>query len=231
MTTVRFWYDVVCPYAYLASTQVAKLSEALGFEVEWAPMLLGGVFRHHGAPQVPASVMSPSKAEMNSLELYRWAQRWGVPFSFSHHHPQRTVEAMRLLCVTPQELIPKVSAHLFSVYWAEQRPLDEQALEEACALAGLEPRAWQREEAKRALFERTARAAEGGVFGAPTFEVITTMPDGSTHTELFWGQDRLEHVKAACGLPRVALPPRPAPKSAEVGRALLFLSPPPTAHR
>lgn len=215
MTTVRFWYDVVCPYAYLASTQVAQLSESLGFEVEWAPMLLGGVFRHHGAPQVPASAMSPSKAEMNSLELYRWAQRWGVPFSFSHRHPQRTVEAMRLLCITPQALIPKVSAHLFNVYWAEQRPLDEQALEEACVLAGLEPGAWQQEEAKASLFERTARAAELGVFGVPTFEVVTGEGDHS-HTELFWGQDRLDHVKEACGVPRAPLTPCLAPEGSEV---------------
>ena len=88
----RFFYDVVCPYAYLASTQVEELACDVGVEIEWVPMLLGGVFRAHDAPQVPAAHMSPAKARMNGLDLERWSSRWGVPFSFSGHHPQRTVE-------------------------------------------------------------------------------------------------------------------------------------------
>ena len=91
----RFFYDIVCPYAYLASTQVAKIAADTGAEIEWVPMLLGGVFRALKAPQVPAQQMAPAKARMNTLDLSRWAKRWGVAFSFSSHHPQRTVEAMR----------------------------------------------------------------------------------------------------------------------------------------
>ena len=36
-----FYYDVVCPYAYLAS----RRAHTLGVPIEWRPMLLGGVFR------------------------------------------------------------------------------------------------------------------------------------------------------------------------------------------
>lgn len=206
---VRFWYDVVCPYAYLASTQVERLAQELaqalaqaegGVEIEWAPMLLGGIFREIGAPQVPAAQMSPAKARMNTLELYRWAGRWGEPFSFSPRHPQRTVEAMRLLCVTPPHLRPRVSALLFARYWAQGAPLDERALLDATALAGLEGRPWESAEAKEALFERTREAASLGVFGAPTFEV--RRGGGEEAVELFWGQDRLPFVREALGLPR-----------------------------
>jgi len=214
--TLRFWYDVVCPYAYLASTQVEQLSAELGVAIEWRPMLLGGVFRHTGAPQVPAAQMSPSKALMNSLELYRWAQAWGVPFRFSPHHPQRSVEAMRLLCLCPQALRPKVSLFLYERYWVRGERLDEEGLAEACALAGLSAEAWKSEEAKRLLFSETARAAELGVFGAPTFEVAELGEDGVERSELYWGQDRLDHVRAAMGAPPAPLEARPAPTGTEV---------------
>jgi len=205
---VRFWYDVVCPYAYLASTQVESLAREAGVEVEWAPMLLGGLFRELGAPQVPAAHMSPAKARMNTLELYRWAARWGAPFAFSPRHPQRTVEAMRLLCLAPPHLRPRASAALFARYWAQghslhdSAPLDEDALREAADAAELSGRPWEREEAKGALFERTREAARLGIFGAPTFEVRR----GDEAPELFWGQDRLPFVREALGLPRAPAP-------------------------
>ena len=38
---LELWFDFSCPYAYFASKQAASL----GVEVDWRPMLLGGVFR------------------------------------------------------------------------------------------------------------------------------------------------------------------------------------------
>ena len=214
--TLRFWYDVVCPYAYLASTQVEALSRELGVEIEWRPMLLGGIFRHIGAPQVPASHMSPAKATMNSLELYRWADAWQVPFEFSPHHPQRSVEAMRLLCVTPMNLRARVSAHLYQAYWVSGGRLDDACLAEACALAGLPTKAWATEEAKRALFDETAYAASVGVFGAPTFEHLTYDEAGVANSALYWGQDRLDHVREAFGQRPAPLEERASPEGSEV---------------
>ena len=40
----RFFYDIVCPYTYLAATQVEQLAADTGAEIEWIPMLLGGLF-------------------------------------------------------------------------------------------------------------------------------------------------------------------------------------------
>ena len=194
MRRVRFFYDVVCPYAYLASTQVDRLADELGVEIEWVPMLLGGIFREIGAPQVPAAHMSPAKARMNTLDLERWARRWAVPFSFSPHHPQRSVEAMRLLCVTPPKLRPQVSAALFSAYWAQGARLDESLLTRVTETFQLgaqeEPTPWKSARAKEVLFSNTAEAAKLGVFGAPAFEV---------EGEIFWGQDRLHLVREALG--------------------------------
>ena len=45
MRFVELWYDLSCPYAYLASTQVEALAAETGAELRYRPFLLGGVFR------------------------------------------------------------------------------------------------------------------------------------------------------------------------------------------
>lgn len=187
----RFFYDIVCPYAYLASTQIEQLAKETGADIEWVPMLLGGVFRSIGAPQVPAAQMSPAKARMNNLDLERWSKRWQVPFSFSKFHPQRSVEAMRLLCVTPQHLQAQVSRCIFEAYWALQKRVDQALLEEIAQQFGLLNK-WktEAEQAKKTLFDNTELAVSFGVFGAPALEV---------EGQIFWGQDRLDLAKIALG--------------------------------
>ena len=213
----RFFYDIVCPYAYLASTQINKLAAETQTEIEWVPMLLGGVFRAQQAPQVPAAHMSPAKARMNTLDLERWARRWDVPFSFSAHHPQRSVEAMRLLCITPPSLRPQVSAALFNLYWVEQKRLDQSALEEvAIQFNLLEYWLQNRDKAKHLLFSNTEQAVSFGIFGAPALEI-----DG----RIFWGQDRLDLARIALGGESEAIISGSAPKGCSVEVFHDFASP------
>ncbi|MEZ4463512.1 MAG: DsbA family protein [bacterium] len=47
---MRFYFDVVCPYAYLASLRVDALAARYGAKVTWVPILLGGLFRSHKSP-------------------------------------------------------------------------------------------------------------------------------------------------------------------------------------
>jgi len=49
MATVAFYFDVVCPYAYLAHTQIEQLCERIGADLQWQPILLGGLFKTIGA--------------------------------------------------------------------------------------------------------------------------------------------------------------------------------------
>jgi len=41
MKHLVFYYDVVCPYAYVASTLVEQLAVRNGVKLEWKPVLLG----------------------------------------------------------------------------------------------------------------------------------------------------------------------------------------------
>ena len=40
-SSVKFYYDIVCPFAYMASTLIGEMAERTGATVNWTPVLLG----------------------------------------------------------------------------------------------------------------------------------------------------------------------------------------------
>ena len=192
MTEVRFYYDVVCPYAYLASTRIEELAARYGARVSWRPILLGGLFREVQAPQLPAASMSPPRARLNVLDMQRWADRWGVPLSMPAEHPRRTVGAMRLLTgVGEGATRVALTRALFAAYWAEGADVGDPAvLERIAAAHGVDGSLASSEAAREGLRATTAEAAAMGAFGVPAIAV---------GERFWWGQDRLHFVEAALG--------------------------------
>ncbi len=188
---IDFYYDIVCPYAYLGSTQIEALAERCGAELRWHPVLLGGIFRSVGGAQSPMTQMSAPRARLNALDLERWADTWSVPFSFPSNHPRRTVNAMRLLTATPHDERPALTRHLYRAYWVDGRDLADRDVLNAVAIeAGVDPGLIDSPAARQGLFDTTAEAVAHGAFGVPAVVV-----DGT----LWWGQDRLNFVERALG--------------------------------
>lgn len=205
-----FYYDVVCPYAYLASTRVEALAARCGAELRWRPVLLGGLFRHVGGDQVPMDGMSAPRARLNLLDMHRWAAHWGVPLKMPDAHPRRSVDAMRLCVAADDATRPALSHALYRAYWVEGRDIDDRAvLGEIAAAHGLDADIIGRPAVKQGLFDITAEAAERGAFGVPAFYVDDT---------LFWGQDRLDLVERALG----GTPPTYAPQTTDSGATVRF---------
>ncbi len=194
---VDLYFDIVCPYAYLASTQLDALMEGTSAHLRLRPILLGGVFREIGQADDPNRTMSAARAAHGRRDLARWADRFGVPLRMPLAHPRRSVLAMRTLCATSEahELRRGMRA-LFEAYWVHGEDIaDPATVASALRRAGLpgdELVALAATPAiKDALFARTREAASRGVFGVPTFVVSR-----SGHApELFWGQDRLDWVR------------------------------------
>jgi 2-hydroxychromene-2-carboxylate isomerase len=189
MATLHFWFDYSCPYAYLASTQVAALASRTGAALVYEPMLLGGVFRAVGTPQRLFETLSAQKARHNGLDMQRWADLFGVTLRMPSAHPMRTVEALRATLLTGID--PGVVDGFYRAYWVEGRPpSDEATLRDVLARAGHDAGAIlaKLDDAKDDLRVRTDRAIAHGIFGAPAFVV-----DG----EMYWGQDRLDFVERA----------------------------------
>ncbi|MCY1012953.1 DsbA family protein [Nannocystis pusilla] len=73
---VDFYFDYSSPFAYLAIMRAGEL----GPQVRWRPILLGGLFRTLGTPDVPLFVQSPEKRRHTMQDLDRQAARAGLPF-------------------------------------------------------------------------------------------------------------------------------------------------------
>ena len=194
MSELLFYFDVVCPYAWLASTQIERIAVANRARLTWKPMLLGGVFR---ALQVPAqatpATMPAAKARMNLLDMQRWAKHWGVALTMPAEHPRRTVDAMRLCAAAAEEATAAVAHALFRAYWVEGRDVADRAVLAEIAVAhSIAPDAIASDEVKDRLRTVTDEAIADGVFGAPSFVVVR-----DRERQLFWGQDRLHFVERA----------------------------------
>lgn len=190
MPSVVFYYDVVCPYAYLASTQLEALALRAGATIEWVPVLLGGIFRAIGQADVPARTMPPAKQHLNLLDMKRYAAYYGVPLTLHPRHPLRSLDAMRLVHTVAGEARVALTKALYRAHFVENRDISERAiLREYGDISRLDS-----PDIKDALRAATARAVADGAFGVPTFVV-----EKRGRRFLFWGQDRLLFVEKALG--------------------------------
>ena len=186
---VLFYFDIVCPYAYLASTQLKRLENHYKIEFQLQPILLGGILKALDTP-TPMSTMPPQKLRHNFLDMHRWAEHWNVPFNFPTQHPQRTLLPQRCLHAFPEKT-RELTTLFYRAYWVENLDVtDEQVMIDWLnkhSFAGEQLiRASKTEDVKHKLRSATENALNKGVFGVPSFEI-----DG----ELFWGQDRLIFVE------------------------------------
>lgn len=188
MERITFYYDVVCPYAYLASTQIEATAARVGAEIEWVPVLLGGIFRAIGQADVPAAAMPPAKQHLNLLDMKRYADYYGVPLKLHPRHPLRSLDAMRLCHTVEGEARVALTHALYRAHFVDNRDISDRAvLAEYGDVSRLDS-----PEIKGALRAATDRAVLEGAFGVPTFVV-----EQQGRRFLFWGQDRLFFVEKA----------------------------------
>jgi 2-hydroxychromene-2-carboxylate isomerase len=188
---LELYFDFSSPYAYLGATQAEALAERTGAELVWRPMLLGGLFKKIGQPNVPLFDWAPAKQRFYAADLERWARYYGVPYRFPTRFPMNTLKTMRVFLALPPERQKAFREAAFHAFWAEDRDIaDDAVLRELVGADADEVLARsQSPEVKQALLDSTNRAADAGAFGAPTWVI-----DGK---ELFWGQDRIPLVERA----------------------------------
>ena len=191
--TLEFYFDFGSPTSYLAHTQLPRIAAETGASLIYRPLLLGGVFKATGNAS-PVTV--PAKGAWMGQDLARWAQRYGVPFTFNPHFPINTLTLMRGavgLQRTDPALFARYVDAVFRALWVEPRDLGQPA-ELAAVLAplGITPEAFLAlvgdPGVKAALIAATDEAVARGVFGAPTCFV---------RGQMHFGQDRLDFVREA----------------------------------
>ena len=120
----------------------------------------------------------------------------GIPFEKPSRFPRSSVIAARVACLakaTGEPWLPGFARAVFRANFAEDREIGEaeviRSILDSVGLPGarIVERAGAPDNRPR-LREQTRRAAELGIFGAPSFVV--------GGDELFWGNDRLEDALA-----------------------------------
>jgi len=186
---LEFWFDFGSTYSYVSAARIEGEAEAAGVPVSWEPFLLGPIFKEQGWDDSPFNVY-PAKGRYMWRDLERLCDGYGIPFARPTRFPRSGLLAARVACLAgaaSEPWLPDFCLAVFRANFAEDReigdPEEVRAILNSLDLPGRElvERAGTPEN-KRLLRDRTSRAGELGIFGAPSFVI---------GGELFWGNDRL----------------------------------------
>lgn len=190
---VTFWFDFVSPYSWLALEKAPAFAAAHDVEFVLRPVVFGAILDACGLVG-PGEVVAKRDGALRDIQIH--AADLGVPFAGPPAHPFRSLAALRAACLwQDRDGMMAACRALAGAAWAEGGDLAELAtIERALRSCGeLDvptdlAAALQDPAIKSRLRQNTEEAVGRGVYGVPTFEA---------GGELFWGQDRLEHVRRA----------------------------------
>jgi 2-hydroxychromene-2-carboxylate isomerase len=179
MRTVRWYFDFVSPFSYLALWRLTEIAA----EIEYRPVLFAGLLGKWGQ-------MGPAEIAPKRLWTYRYcqwqAEQLDIPFRFPAQHPFNPLHHLRLAIAAGTT--PSAIRRIFETLWTSgAEPADPAAFGSLCAELNISADAITSPGVKSELRENTEQATARGVFGVPTFDV-----DGT----LFWGADAIDFLKA-----------------------------------
>ena len=192
MASVRFYYDVVCPYSYMESHIVERAEDEGTVEVEWLP------FELRPAPRPLLEVRGDHLRFDWTRNVYRRAQDLGIEIHLPRYQPRSTLPLAACLWAGEEGRLRAFKHALYEAFFCEGEDIAvDREIARAAARAGLDP-----DEAIAAAYsterfaeirEIRAEAEAAGVRGVPTLR----SEEGETH----WGMGGLERLRA--GLPLV----------------------------
>lgn len=187
-TSLRFHFDFLSPYAYLAWTRIHGIAGASGRDVEPVPVVFAALLDAHGT-RGPAEI--PAKRRYLVKDVLRIADALGAPIAPPFALPFRSLHALRMASLPLEPAIRRrLIDRLYAGAWARSEDLTDRAsLARIASEVGLDPgivAEAETAENKERLRSQTEGAIAAGVFGVPT-----VIADG----ELFWGTDSLPHLE------------------------------------
>jgi len=177
---VRWVFDVISPFAYLAFPRVLQLPQ----EPQFVPVLLAGLLEHFGQ-RGPAEI--PSKRRFTYRYVTWRARQLGMPLRFPPAHPFNPLAALRLIIAAGCEQ-RAVGTVLDAVFRDGRDVADPKVIADLAHTLGVaDPQAaLSAPELKQRLRANTDWACSQGIFGVPT--VVAG-------EELFWGEDAVQMAR------------------------------------
>ena len=184
---VEFYFDCSSPWTYLAFTEILSLSYRHKLEIEWKPILVGGVFNRVNQYEF-RKMPNPLKLQYSNNDLNLWSKVREVSLIFPDVFPVNSVKAMRgCLFAKKQNQLIEFAKNIFQAYWSEGKDISqEDLLIDIAKNLNLDTEEFKKfiesQEAKDLLIKNTDELIERGGFGSPTFFYKGKM---------FFGNDRL----------------------------------------
>lgn len=186
MKHIRFYFDFVSPYAYLAFEKLPQALQGLSYSVDYQPVLFAGFLKQHGQLG-PAEI--PPKRDWTYRQVLWNAHANGVPMRMPAAHPFNPLALLRLALACGEDgLVNRyVAETLLRHVWRDGGdPVD--AARVLALRQSLNPkRDPASDEVKNELKSNTDAAIAKGLFGVPTMAV---------DDKLFWGFDALPMLRA-----------------------------------
>ena len=186
MKQITFWLDFISPYAYLAFERLPQALQGLSYRVDYRPVLLAGLLKHHG--QLGPAEIAP-KRDWTYRQVLWLAHAHGIPLQLPAAHPFNPIALLRLAVACGEGGLASrhVCETIFRHVWrGGADAADAGRLQELQALL-LPKRDLAADDVKAQLKASTQDAIARGLFGVPGYEV-----DG----KLFWGFDALGPLRA-----------------------------------
>jgi 2-hydroxychromene-2-carboxylate isomerase len=192
---IEFFFDCSSLWTYLAFHNIQPLARELGVEIDWRPILVGGIFNTVN-PSVYAQREKPVPLKTRYMlkDLNDWARSAGLAIKMPPTvFPVNSVKAMRGCIWLGQEMVPFATA-VFEAYWGGDRDISQDAvLAEICNKLGIDAQRFfagiSEPAVKDQLKANTEEVMARGGFGSPTIFV-----DG---TDMYFGNDRLPLIREA----------------------------------
>lgn len=185
---VRFHFDFISPYSYLALARAESFAESHDIEWEVRPVFYAAILEATG---LVGPAEQPVKRQYTAHDIIRSADLIGAPMIGPPAHPFNPLMALRTVCLYQDDSRAlQLAVELASLCWGQGRPLTEYGvIKEALEVIGFETTDLATRinaaTTKAQLKSNTAEALAAGVFGVPTF---------LWQGEIFWGHDRMNHL-------------------------------------
>jgi 2-hydroxychromene-2-carboxylate isomerase len=187
-----FYFDIVCPFAYMAFSSLLRHNIFEKKEIKLKPILLGGLFKLMESPLDPNKALSEEKRNYLHKDILRQAQYFGLKLSIPESHPMSTLSAMRLFYACDEKTWPRLAERLFSFYWQKNIVFNDELIREIAQEFNIKEAVNYSENTKNALKTATKSAFSQGVFGVPTLYI---------NNRLYFGADRLALIEEELALP------------------------------
>ena len=198
MAKLEFFFDCSSPWTYMAFEGIQGVLERTGAEVEWRPVLVGGVFNavNRGLYDArEAMVNNERRMRYFYKDMQDWAQYCELKIGWPSFHPVNSVKAMRGCFVAEQQqLLVPYARKVFEAYWVSELDIaSDKVLAQIVNSLSINSEHFFAQiaapECKDKLRANTDELIARGGFGSPTMYI-----DGD---DMYFGNDRLPLVEQA----------------------------------